>query len=725
MNISFKKMNEIEYINMNSDLDSDNEFDEINKLKNIKNAFLDDSDDDKEREHRDVEIIEDDDEKVEIKRDVKKKKDKKKRKESKQKHKKGSDHKFNMSKKEVLTLFNDLKKKWIYDNYESLTLGELVELYKKSLGLKDTYDNDDLDNSIVSALNEIQHIKCCMIKAKLMDESDIEDTNNISIVNIIGVVMYSNNILSCCMHSRRMMNPTYDNGINSDESLNKYDTPDMKNYDEYSTLLHYMYNRLSIGNYKRYKGYVCQEKYIDGKASHYWEKKMEIKKFIEKQTPQVGKTDMWLIRNKANYFNKLIDHLTNNDCEEYFPDLIITSGVYTYNNGVYNSRHVDDKGVITYKFYKYGEKIPSNLISVKYFDYDFTADQYTSNGFHTWRDIPTPYYDKITKFQFDSRVCGNDANEVYDMLLILIGRLICPIKQYKLKNNEDRKFDNWQLCIYIAGLAGTGKSVILDNVINEFFEEIDIGVMENQNEGKFAWYPFKDSKIIVVNEADSTFNTPSSLVKKMISCERLTLPVKGKEVIKMTWTAPIIFVGNEFFKMSDKGGALTRRVMLFNFFNKVNKDNIISNLGELLKSEISNILHKSTCAYLEKLDRLKTKNIGFEKDLCKFFIEQKENVQNKIDPFMNFMTSSRIEIGADYYCDLLELKLIYHRFCKETGYDFDWSEYTYLNAFATITANSGVNLYMKKSKAKKVNEDGNMIEENREIEYFFGFKMVD
>jgi hypothetical protein len=103
--------------------------------------------------------------------------------------------------------------------------------------------------------------------------------------------------------------------------------------------------------------YVCQQKYIDGHATHYWEKVWSIDEFIEEYTHRHTHSEMWEIRELGDNHSKLKTYLKLKQCAPEFPDIERTSGVYAYNNGLYNNRHVGADGTLTYKFYNYSRDV--------------------------------------------------------------------------------------------------------------------------------------------------------------------------------------------------------------------------------------------------------------------------------------------------------------------------------------------------------------------------------
>jgi hypothetical protein len=469
---------------------------------------------------------------------------------------------------------------------------------------------------------------------------------------------------------------------------------------EHHQLILYLKRMLSNKQCKRYHQYVCCQKYINNNATHYWEKKYTIKKFIEEYTNEYNHWSMWLIRENAGNFIKVCDYLENKDCGSDFPDLERNMGVYAFKNGLYNCRHIDANGILTWKFYTYGseEVIPGHLVASKFFDLNFTANQYTKPGtVDNWRDIPTKYFDKLAKYQFE--IYKKHSGDIYDFLSVLIGRLPAELNKY----------DSWSVFPYIVGLAGCGKSMIIENVIGYMFEDIDIGWLENDNERKFGWSPFKNKKIILSTEIERSFNTPETLFKKLISGENVTLAVKGESPVEMQWVAPIVFSGNELFGLNDKAGSIARRTITFRISRPVNEKDKITNMNVLLRNNVGNLIHKFTCAYLEKRKIVGTNSIW--NNLPQYFIDQRELVNRRTNPFYEYVLSNEIELGQDFYVELHEFKMAYRLYCKYNGHKIDsgFSQDTYEGPFANIGLKYHIDIKVEHGVVKNYKDiDGNV-----------------
>jgi hypothetical protein len=615
---------------------------------------------------------------------------------------------------ELKAVFVKLENKWIVENFQELQTHELIVKWNQNFGVTTMYDMDALHDTYKRLYAENYTLQKYFKLKNVIDFSNLQDPYILIFKKITFMIDYGYKILSGTITARRIMDSTFDTLSNIEETFFRctVQTPT----DDCQKLKVYLLEMLSYNQCMRYGNYVCQQKFIDGHASHYWEKRWTIDEFVEEYTHRHTHAKMWEIREIADNHSKVIKYLTTKNCAPEFPDVVRTSGVYACRNGLYNCRHTDENGKLTFKLYTYGEEvIPKELNACKFIDQEFTGDQYTKGDYTKWRDIPTPNYDKLIRFQF--AIYKEDAENIYDTFNMLLGRLFAPL----------RKYDKWELFPFLVGLAGCGKSMILLEVVAKLFENIDIGFIQDTNEGKFAYGPFAEKKVLIGTEIKKTFNTPATLFQQIVSGENVTLPIKGGDPVEQMWTAPMILGGNELFGLADKGGSIARRTLKIPFYRKVREKDKIMNMDQLLTDNILNILHKITCAYLEFREKLGDDSPWLH--LCPFFIEQREKVTKETNPFYGYLNDKGVvNYDKDACCSLATVRLSYKNYCKEhqlnPGPQF--GEDTYLAPFADMGYNIGHDINVEYNvKKKHPDEDGNMIEDKIALDYVNGLYLVE
>lgn len=617
------------------------------------------------------------------------------------------------SNNKILEIFNLLQKKWIFEN--NLNIMDILKRYCQNLIPDDDSDMDILNKNYNDCLFEIHLMRVCLEERKLIDREIIDDPYTLSLKKIIESIHYGRKVLSGLINGKRVADPTYDGLSNMDETFDKYTPEDLSKCHEFELLLRFFWTQLSDEKCARYQNFVCQQKYVNGFATHYWEKKWEIKDFVQSHAGPHTNGDMFHILTKAGNYNRIVEFLTERMCGGYFNDVKRTIGVWAFRNGLYHNRHKTKDGEIIWKFYEYGGKevIPNNLIASVYYDVDFTAHEHTpDNSVENWRDIPTPFLDQIAKFQF--KMYGEDADDIYDILMIMIGRLPSKVGE----------FDKWEVFLFLVGLAGCGKSMILLNVIGKMFDDIDIGHLENDTEPRFGFSPHKDKAIILATEIAKSFNMSAQLFQKFVSGEHVTLPVKGKDPIQMVWDKHIAFGGNELFNLADKAGAIARRLILINFHTPVPEHMKNTKMPYLLDENIGNIIHKVTCAYLEKLKKVGTDSIW--NHMPKYFLEKRDEVMSETNAFYSFITSEEVELHEDYFCEIHEFKMNYNLYLRQNNMDDKghFGKDVYIGPFAKLSGIKGFTIGVRNSITKRhYDKDGKLIEDERPRDYIVGLRM--
>ena len=105
--------------------------------------------------------------------------------------------------------------------------------------------------------------------------------------------------------------------------------------------------------------------------------------------------------------------------------------------------------------------------------------------FNPYRHIQTPFLTKIFADQ-------DHKDEALNwMLALVIGRLMFEVNEV----------DQWQIFVNIVGVAGTGKSMLC-NMIQKFFEQCDIGIINNNGQEKFMEGTLIHKRIVLGIEVD-------------------------------------------------------------------------------------------------------------------------------------------------------------------------------------------------------------------------------
>ena len=125
--------------------------------------------------------------------------------------------------------------------------------------------------------------------------------------------------------------------------------------------------------------------------------------------------------------------------------------------------------------------------------------------------------------------------DVFDVLEIAIGRLFFPVG-----------YDNWQIALFLKGLAETGKSTIIE-IILAMFQSDDIAILAANMEAKFGLEPAHDKRLFACPDMprDMARTLDQATLQSMISGENVPVPIKNQKAKpKVRWVAHLLFGSN-------------------------------------------------------------------------------------------------------------------------------------------------------------------------------------
>ncbi|KAJ1620997.1 hypothetical protein T492DRAFT_1128505 [Pavlovales sp. CCMP2436] len=155
---------------------------------------------------------------------------------------------------------------------------------------------------------------------------------------------------------------------------------------------------------------------------------------------------------------------------------------------------------------------------------DFDPDWLCPDAVH-----PTPQLDSIVRMQeWDS------AEE--ELLLGMLGRLLFPVGRY----------DNWQACLMLIGVGGSGKTTVTDAIINAGYSPEQIGYMSNTIEKNFPFESLVNLSVVIAADVDKDLmsNLSQTDLHKIINGERVEINIKYGGRRTLQWVAPFMLVAN-------------------------------------------------------------------------------------------------------------------------------------------------------------------------------------
>lgn len=588
-----------------------------------------------------------------------------------------------LPKEEAIEHFEKLYAKWISPNLKTQEKFEnVVNIGLKNFGLMGKEPSMELidkayQKNVYQVLSLFQYFK----KNKLEREKDPETNQEYYILfnKVLEIIYYTEKSIRGLLRMQIVLNPSYDSTMNDDIGLFKFESHDTSKNTPYQNLILYLLRTLHEKQLRRYGSYVYEMNFINGVFTYSWKEKMTIKDFVHTECNNEKNWAQWhnATKNKSN-IRDAIDYLENCDSAQ-FPVLNKDRHIFAFNNGVYITKFTNDKGRFRDYFYRFGTKpsLKSKYVACKYFDQEF--NNFEEIHPDDWYTIPTPNLQRILDYQYEGT---EEHEEICRWMYIFIGKLLYEIKE----------LERWQILPFLNGIAGSGKSTIIE-VIRSFFESKDVGVMENTIEEKFGLAPICDKYIFVAPEIKKNFSLDQALFQKVVSGEEVCLPVKNKDPKQIVWLMPGFMASNELPGFIDSAGSISRRLVVFKFTRIVDKDIVDPNLMLKLKEETGAILKKCNLAYLSIVNKQSGRDIWSL--LPRYFHDTREALGRETNPLKSFLGSGRIvfpdkskgETAEDVYCKEKDFKDAFNQYCADNNISKQrWSEAMYSEPYAAYAA---------------------------------------
>jgi hypothetical protein len=574
-------------------------------------------------------------------------------------------------------LLNDLYQQWIVKPNQQNTMFDYLKLALNNFNLS----TDNLQLGLFDRAEKVMKFRLTYLHMFLTQNDQIDDETKkqyeekftklkkavIDAGNAIGSSLY-------LMSSMTLEDIGHEKNIKME--MFRYSELDYDTMSACQSLILYLLEQLQRKEYRRYvvedKGMCYQKIYNDkGHDTHAWKPAMNIKSFVIDMTRKDFNANMWknLTASKEN-LKFVTQNLT--DClDPEFEDLAKDRHIFSFNNGVYitkikyESEDDDDDRIWIDQWIPFegqgAKKIGASVVSSKYFDLFFED----CSELEDWFDIiktKCPYFISVMTYQ-------QWPEEVQRWLCILMGRMLYNVGE----------LDDWQVFIFLLGMAGSGKSTIIENIIKQFYEPADVGIVGNNIQKSFGLSALVGKKIVIGPEIKGNWGIDQAELQSMVSGESVSVNRKFKEAISEKFTSPLAIAGNVAPDFQDNAGSMSRRTIVFPFEYKVKKGD--TKLGVKIQKEMAFIIQACNKGYLDAYHKYGTS--GIWEVLPDLFKKTQESMTENTNALAHFLKTDLVVLGKDQYCREKIFVAAFNDHCKESHFSTSkWTSQFYSGPFA-------------------------------------------
>ena len=257
----------------------------------------------------------------------------------------------------------------------------------------------------------------------------------------------------------------------------------------------------------------------------------------------------------------------------------------------------------------------------------------------------TPLLDTYLRYQFHE----DDIEFIY----FILGRLMTRLD------------DHFDFMVLLYGQGGSGKSLLM-KLVQQAFASDQLGILSSSFQGQFGLCEFANRQLVCSDDMPS--NLAKTLDKgdflKMMTRGSISCPVKGKGSIEVhDWDIPTIINSNSLPNYKDVSGEIVRRVMVVNFENVIEQDQINTNLeSDIINNEISTFIHRCRITYLQFKQKYNGK--GVETFCPSVFIENRNLLRLAVNNTCRFI-NERFEYKEGEMINVPTLNKLFKTWMKD------------------------------------------------------------
>lgn len=472
----------------------------------------------------------------------------------------------------------------------------------------------------------------------------------------------------------------------------------------HQTLIIHILELLRQRRYRKFEGACYAEvRSPTGERTHAWTRACTILEFIYENVTTELNFPMWKEMTSSLQNPQLVAEYLGHSRESDFPPLEFRSSIFSFSDGIFNATQL--------AFYPYSERSNWDAIaaaavermgidcpeahlsapgrgdvSMKYFDVPFGAT-YDACGFGTTESIldidasmiECPEVEKILE---DQKL----EPETVFWFFVAMGRLLFPVGL----------FDNWQILVFLKGVAGSGKSTMAQ-LMKYLYSADQVGVLSSNAEGKFGLAPLYKKALVICPEAKRDFSISQGDLQSMISGEDVSVAIKHKMAETVKWEASLLFCGNEIPAWQDASNSMARRLFVFVFNYCIRS--VDTGLFRRMQENAGKFLLRISLSYRQAVIRFGANSIWDRAADGEFILPQQlrlfhEEVMYAVQPIMNYLQNSG-DFKLCYKDDSLDAENTYipeslflsnfRDWCKRTSIEMPvWTEDSWRTTFQDL-----------------------------------------
>lgn len=181
--------------------------------------------------------------------------------------------------------------------------------------------------------------------------------------------------------------------------------------------------------------------------------------------------------------------------------------------------------------------------------HEFSQEFFLPNKLNVNYDSTITEHEDVERFM--NKICENDQ-EVIDLMYEMIGYTLIPTSHF-------------QKSFILYGDGSNGKSTLLD-MVGEILGDRNVSSLSfKEINHNFKLAEITDKLANIGDDISDEYITDSSIFKKLVTGEEVTVEKKHEQPYKIRNTATIIFATNNLPNMRDKSSGMIRRLVVVPF----------------------------------------------------------------------------------------------------------------------------------------------------------------